>query len=98
MERYEFIRIVPHPRTLRKARDQVMWMIKDGLSATKIKRYLHLWTVWWVNTSETWQYTELLDWFIRSCWNIAPAAFAAGLQCQSTLSRRPIALVCLDVA
>jgi len=30
-QKYELYRIVPHARTLRKAREQVMWMVKDGL-------------------------------------------------------------------
>ena len=64
-------RIVPHARTLRKARDQVMWMVKDGLSAKRIKHYLHLWTVWWVNATELWTYEELLERFIVTVHAIA---------------------------
>jgi len=54
-------------------------MVIDGVSLQRIKNYLHLFTQWWVNVSCTWQYDELLQWFIESCWNIYPAAYAAGL-------------------
>jgi hypothetical protein len=27
----------------------------------------------------TWQYQELISWFVESCWDINPAAHAAGL-------------------
>ena len=72
-------RIVPQPRTLRKAREQVKQMVADGLSAQRIKRYLHRWTLWWVRTSDSWQYEELLEWFLRVCWDEGPAAFAVTL-------------------
>lgn len=65
-QKYEPYRMVPHARTLRKAREQVMWMVKDGLSATRIRNYLHLWTVWWVKTSELWTHKALLEWFIMA--------------------------------
>jgi len=32
-----------------------------------------------MQTSESWQYHELLAWFIDSCWEIRTAAFACGL-------------------
>ena len=72
-------RIVPHPRTLRKAREQVKQMVVDGLSARRIRAYLHRWALWWVRTSQSWQYQELLGWFLEVCWDIGPAAYAAGL-------------------
>ena len=72
-------RIVPHPRTLRKAREQVKQMVIDGLSARRIRSYLHRWALWWVRTSQSWQYQELLGWFLEVCWDIGPAAYAAGL-------------------
>ena len=34
-------RIVPHPMTLRKAREQVKQMVIDGLSARRIRSYPH---------------------------------------------------------
>ena len=71
--------IVPHPRTLRKAREQVKQMVIDGLSAQRIRCYLHLWSLWWVRTSGSWQYQELLEWFLRACWDLIPATYAAGL-------------------
>ena len=36
----EPIRMVPHPRTLRKAREQVKSMVIDGFSSRRIKNYL----------------------------------------------------------
>jgi hypothetical protein len=73
-------RIVPHPRTLRKAREQVNQMVKDEVSLPRITNYLHRWGTWWVRTSESWDYQELLRWFINACWDRSPAAgFAAGL-------------------
>ena len=55
-------------------------MVADGLSAQRIKRYLHRWTLWWVRTSDRWQYEERLEWFLRVvCWDEDPAAFAASL-------------------
>lgn len=73
-------RIVPHPRTLRKAREQVKQMVIDGVSLPRITSYLHRWSTWWVRTSESWDYQELLGWFFNACWDHNPAAgFAAGL-------------------
>jgi hypothetical protein len=73
------LRIIPHPRTLRKARMQVQQMVTIGLSTKLIRRYLHQFLLWWTKTSGTWQYQELLSWFVKSCWDINPAAHAAGL-------------------
>lgn len=42
------------------AREQVKSMVADGLSARRIRNYLHLWAVWWVRSSEVWKYEELL--------------------------------------
>lgn len=70
---------VDHPRTLRKAILQVQQMVLDGFSAHQIKSYLHRFLLWWVNASETWQYEELINWFVERCWDVDPAAFAEGL-------------------
>lgn len=72
-------RIVPHPRTLRKAREQVKQMVIDGVSPQRIRSYLHRWSMWWVRSSQSWQYQELLEWFLNVCWDFSPAAYAAGL-------------------
>lgn len=63
----ELARIVPHPRTLRKAREQVKYMVIDGVSLRRIRNYLHRWITWWVRTVESWQYRELLQWFADVC-------------------------------
>ena len=81
-------RIVPHPRTLRKAREQVQHMVNDGVSPQRIRSYLHRWIIWWVSTSETWGYQELLVWFLEVCRLPAPAAYAAGLYHQSVKKLR----------
>lgn len=39
-------RIVPHSRTLRKAREQVKYMVFDGVSPRRIRNYLHQWVTW----------------------------------------------------
>ena len=51
----------------------------DGTSSQRIKSYLHRWAMWWVRTSDSWQYMELLEWFLNVCWDRNPAAYAAGL-------------------
>ncbi len=76
-------RSVPHPRTLRKAREQVKQMVIDGISFRRIRRYLHQWAVWWVKTTENWYYSELLLWFLQVCWDPTVADYAAGLLYQS---------------
>lgn len=65
-----------HPRTLRKARENVKWMVADQVSPAKIKRYLVYWTGWWVRTSTIWDFRELVEMFISVCWYEAPVAIA----------------------
>ena len=79
---HEQVRIIPHPRTIRKAREQIRGMVEDGLSAQRIKRYLHRFILWWANTSATWHYHELLKWFLDVCWDANIAAYAASLMHQ----------------
>lgn len=73
------LRMIPYARTLRKAREQIKCMVIDGASPRRIRNYLHLWTRWWANASDTWVYHEILQWFVDACWDISPAAYAAGL-------------------
>ncbi|HAT1869126.1 TPA: hypothetical protein ACJ5DT_003082 [Legionella pneumophila] len=73
------INITPHPTTLRKARIKVQQMVTIGLSTNRIRRYLHQFLLWWTKTSGTWTYQELIKWFIESCWDNVPSAFANGL-------------------
>ena len=63
----EQIPIVPHARTLRKAREQVRLMVIDGFSTPRIKRYLNAWLVWWMRTSQSWHYQTVLLQFIHHC-------------------------------
>lgn len=76
---HALIRIVPHPRTLRKARMQVQLMVSSGFSTRHIRSYLHRFVLWWANTTKTWNYAELIKWFYDACFDITPAAYAAGL-------------------
>src|SRR3990167_36349 len=69
----DILRIVPHARTLRKAREQVRWMVADGVSRPKIKQYLVQWLRWWANTSGTWKHKELATAYIKSCWTLSAA-------------------------
>jgi hypothetical protein len=69
--------MVPHARTLRKAREQVKAMVDDEVSLPRIKAYLNQWLRWWQRTSSTWDYTELSHAYIKSCWNPAAAKIAA---------------------
>jgi hypothetical protein len=75
----EAIRICPHPRTLRKAREQVKRMVSDGVSLRRIRSYLHRFAVWWSKTVSVWRYCEMLTWFMEACWDINLAAVAEGL-------------------
>ena len=72
-------RIVPHARTLRKARVQVQLMIADQFSTAFIKNYLHRWTKWWSITVDSWQYHILLQQFLDKCWDHNTAAYARSL-------------------
>ncbi|CZG81390.1 Uncharacterised protein [Legionella pneumophila] len=54
-------------------------MIKDGVSPQKIRGNLHLWAMRWVRARESWQYQELLEWFLNVYWDFNPAAYATGL-------------------
>lgn len=79
-QQHEQIRIVPHARTLRKAREQVKQMVITGTSSRRIRHYLHRWVTWWAMTSNTWQYQELLRWFIDVCWHLPATHYATGLR------------------
>jgi hypothetical protein len=54
-------------------------MVKDEASPRRIRNYLNRFFQWWVNTSETWEYTELIQRFLACCWDATTAAYAAGL-------------------
>lgn len=92
------IRILPHPRTLRKARENVTWMVTHGVSHRKTKNYLHRFVLWWQKTAEVWQYIELLQWFIESCRAPQPKAVAAALLHVATLRGPESSIDCRLVA
>ncbi len=71
--------IVPHARTLRKAREQVKVMVATGFSTRRIRSYLKKWAIWWVMTSATWSIEEMLHEYIKSCWDYNLRRFATGI-------------------
>ena len=54
-------------------------MVYTGFSTHRIRSYLHRFVLWWANTTEIWNYEELIIWFCDACFDVAPAAYAAGL-------------------
>src|SRR3990167_1841249 len=84
-QKHVALRITPHARTLRKARENVKWMVADQVSPAKIKRYFVQWASWWVKTATVWDFQMLVEQFISMCWLEAPAAVAADvLSCYFT--------------
>jgi hypothetical protein len=73
------LRMIPHARTLRKAREQVKSMVTDGASPRHIRKYLARWIQWWNQTVDDWSKTKLIQWFCRACFDITLAAYAAGI-------------------
>ena len=69
--------MVPHARTLRKAREQVKVMVADDVALKRIKAYLNQWLRWWQQTSSSWTYTEISHAYIQSCWDPKAATIAA---------------------
>jgi hypothetical protein len=70
----------------------VQQMVTIGLSAKRIRRYLHYFLLWWANTTKIWNYEVLITWFCEACFDISPAAMAAGLLLQRIKeSRNPTA-------
>ena len=79
-QKHELKLMVPHARTLRKAREQVKCMVIDGISSRRIRNYLHRWVIWWrATTSESWHYLEILKWFVETCWDKTAATYATVL-------------------
>lgn len=64
------------------AKVQVQQMVTIGISTNRIRRYLHKFLLWWANTTKIWNYEELIAWFCEACFDICPAAMAAGLLLQ----------------
>ena len=73
------LQMVPHARTLRKARMQVISMVTDGLSTQQIRKYLARWIQWWSGTVDEWRKDRLIQWFCKACLPITPAAHIAAL-------------------
>ena len=73
------LRMIPHARTLRKAREQMKSMVTDGVSPRQIRKYFARWIQWWNKTVDDWHTNKLIQWFCHACFDIVPAAYAAGL-------------------
>jgi hypothetical protein len=74
------------------------WLMMEFL-VDSTRNYLHHFVIWWVRTSEIWTYEDLLDLFIRSCWEPSHAQIAYGLlRRRPTLLRTESSSDCLDVA
>ena len=54
-------------------------MVLTGFSTRRIRSYLHHFVLWWVNTTKIWNYEEIIKWFYDACFDMTPAAHAAGL-------------------
>ena len=55
-------------------------MVFDGMSTQYIRNYLNRWVQWWVNTTgHVWNKNGLVQQFCKACFDITPAAYAAGL-------------------
>jgi 23S rRNA C2498 (ribose-2'-O)-methylase RlmM len=78
-QQHEQIRMIPHARTLRKARENIRWMVADQVSPAKIKRYFSRWLQWWVRTTITWDCQKLLRWFMEACWSATLNTYALAL-------------------
>ena len=67
---------------MRKARLQVQLMVHTGFSTRRIRNYLHRFLLWWVTTTNTWHYEELIKWFCEACFDKSPRDYGTGLLCQ----------------
>ncbi|MDI1351911.1 MAG: reverse transcriptase/maturase family protein [bacterium] len=71
--------MVPHPRTLRKARQNLISMVNDGVSLLNIKKYLRCWAQWWgVQAGGMWAHHELYCAFLTVWRDKTVAALAYG--------------------
>jgi RNA-directed DNA polymerase len=77
------VNVMPHPRTLRKARMQVLQMVADGFSDRLIRRYLHRWCMWWSAAVDDWTYDKLLRHFLVVNRNLSVAEIALTLRLQN---------------
>lgn len=54
-------------------------MVTDGASPRHIRKYLARSIQWWNETVDDWSKARLIQWFCRACFDVTPAAYAAGL-------------------
>ncbi|PIZ05218.1 MAG: hypothetical protein COY58_00245 [Gammaproteobacteria bacterium CG_4_10_14_0_8_um_filter_38_16] len=53
-------------------------MVADGASLYQIKNYLSRWLFWWLKTARIWNYDELANRYIDSCWDPIAQNMAMG--------------------
>ena len=68
-------------RQLNRCKQRMMAVLKERRLRLSSKKtgIGRCWSTWWVGTAQSWQYQELLEWFLNVCWDLKPAAYAAGL-------------------
>jgi hypothetical protein len=62
-------------------------MVNDGVSLRRIRSYLNRWCTWWVKSSQSWQYEEIMRWFIQVCRDSAAKSIAATLLERAAIKR-----------
>ena len=59
----------PHPRTLRKAREQIKVLVNDEASPSRIRTYWLCFLRWWTNTCPSWSVESFVSEFFERCWD-----------------------------
>ena len=65
-------------------------MVADEVSLPKIRNYFARWLRWWVNTSESWDFEDLAERFISTCWQETAAAIARDVLRHILLDYTPV--------
>ena len=78
------LQLIPHTRTLRKAREQIKCMVADGSSTQEIRIYLSRWLQWWTKTNDTWTRSDLTQQFFEACWDKQIRAIASSYLLKAT--------------
>ena len=61
---------------LRKARENIRWMVVGGLCANQIRSYFLNGARWWTKVVSTWTLANLIEQFISRCWVFTPIDIA----------------------
>jgi hypothetical protein len=84
-QQHEHFRMILHPRSLRKARERIKYMVADGASHLQTQDYLYRFVIWWARVIVTWTNEEIIEAFIASCWTAQYATVGYGLLLRLTL-------------